>query len=266
MKAAPNIANQDRPAPRRKTASGDFFRHPDKRTYALSPQALKTCWEQIATITATASGLPVWPSRDPIGENGGVNIYGFVGNNSIQYIDNFGMIFRSAAAAAGRSAFQNTPGRASVEFCGRICKKDEPNKPCEYRYTTTKGMSPQELANHNEIKRRNGLPPATASCVPGKSDKCSKFGEKWALHSYWHTHPNSSGFSPGDKDFTNYLNQGLYLIRRKRNIFNGNITYDTDRWDPSEDPYSGKRDEDKNVIDPDTSGSRCDCREDTTAE
>ncbi len=32
-----------------------------------------------------------WTKRDPIAEYGGVNIYGFVGNNSINYVDYFGL-------------------------------------------------------------------------------------------------------------------------------------------------------------------------------
>lgn len=32
-----------------------------------------------------------WPSRDPIGERGGVNLYGFVGNNPIDFIDVLGL-------------------------------------------------------------------------------------------------------------------------------------------------------------------------------
>jgi len=31
-----------------------------------------------------------WPSRDPIGENGGVNLYGFVGNDGVNWIDILG--------------------------------------------------------------------------------------------------------------------------------------------------------------------------------
>jgi RHS repeat-associated protein len=33
-----------------------------------------------------------WPSRDPIGEMGGINLYGFVGNNGLSKIDKFGLI------------------------------------------------------------------------------------------------------------------------------------------------------------------------------
>jgi len=32
-----------------------------------------------------------WPSRDPIGERGGVNLYGFVGNNGVNWIDLLGL-------------------------------------------------------------------------------------------------------------------------------------------------------------------------------
>ena len=33
-----------------------------------------------------------WPSRDPIGEKGRINLYGFVGNNSLNYVDHLGLI------------------------------------------------------------------------------------------------------------------------------------------------------------------------------
>ena len=36
------------------------------------------------------SGIPVWPSRDPIKERGGVNLYGFVGNDGVNYFDYLG--------------------------------------------------------------------------------------------------------------------------------------------------------------------------------
>jgi len=35
-----------------------------------------------------------WPSRDPIGERGGVNLYGFVGNDGVNYWDNLGLLVR----------------------------------------------------------------------------------------------------------------------------------------------------------------------------
>jgi hypothetical protein len=41
-----------------------------------------------------------WPSRDPIGERGGVNLYGFVGNNSIYGIDYLGQTSTPATVEA----------------------------------------------------------------------------------------------------------------------------------------------------------------------
>lgn len=34
--------------------------------------------------------LALWPSRDPIGERGGLNLYGFVKNNGVNWIDSLG--------------------------------------------------------------------------------------------------------------------------------------------------------------------------------
>ncbi len=39
-----------------------------------------------------------WPSRDPIGENGGVNLYGFVGNNGVNQWDKLGLQIGLSAA------------------------------------------------------------------------------------------------------------------------------------------------------------------------
>ena len=93
MKATPQIANQVSTAPPRKTVSGDFFQNSDKCTWKLSAEALKTCREQIAVNTKTVSGIPCWPSRDPIEESGGVNLYGFVGNNGVNKWDLLGHAF-----------------------------------------------------------------------------------------------------------------------------------------------------------------------------
>ena len=43
------------------------------------------------TTTNPASGIPRWPSRDPIEEKGGVNLYGFVRNNGLNGWDYMGL-------------------------------------------------------------------------------------------------------------------------------------------------------------------------------
>jgi len=57
----------------------------------LPSQPLGTVSETSATITATVSGLPLWPSRDPIGERGGLNVYGFVRNAPTLSYDRLGL-------------------------------------------------------------------------------------------------------------------------------------------------------------------------------
>jgi hypothetical protein len=56
----------------------------------------------------TASGLGNWPNRDPIGERGGMNLYGFVGNQPVDEIDIFGLW----ASLYGFSEHQDMTGRA----------------------------------------------------------------------------------------------------------------------------------------------------------
>ncbi|NLH73703.1 MAG: RHS repeat-associated core domain-containing protein [Verrucomicrobia bacterium] len=48
-------------------------------------------------------GTGRWPSRDPIEEEGGVNLYGFVGNDPIQFIDPFGLEWKVIRARADRA-------------------------------------------------------------------------------------------------------------------------------------------------------------------
>ena len=56
----------------------------------------------------TASGIPYWPSRDPIEEDGGVNLYGFVGNDPIRQTDSLGLKLSSyTAGTAGVEYFSN---------------------------------------------------------------------------------------------------------------------------------------------------------------
>ena len=68
----------------------DFFRlssetHPASRRQPAQPRR-----KIRPTATKSASGIPYWPSRDPIGEMGGLNLYGFVGNDGVNQWDILG--------------------------------------------------------------------------------------------------------------------------------------------------------------------------------
>lgn len=101
LTASPRPARSS--GPPRKTASGSPGWNPDKRTYELGPEALKLCRENHPTPTASAPGVSVygfryyqpetgrWLGRDPIGEWGGVNLYGFVRNRPTNALDVLGL-------------------------------------------------------------------------------------------------------------------------------------------------------------------------------
>jgi hypothetical protein len=68
----------------------------------------------------TVSGIPLWPSRDPIAEEGGINLYGFVGNNAVNKEDYLGMMLNSPRVKCSC---------AKVRRCSR-CEKDAGRPPC----------------------------------------------------------------------------------------------------------------------------------------
>ena len=57
------------------------------------------------TPTIFTPGIPQWPSRDPIGEDGGMNLYGFVRNDSENWVDFLGYGVTDAAIGAGKSVY-----------------------------------------------------------------------------------------------------------------------------------------------------------------
>jgi RHS repeat-associated protein len=80
-----------------------FCRKPATRAEALRPQAASLHRVAKATATKTASGMFYygfryynpqtgrWLCRDPIGERGGMNLYGMVGNNTVNFWDYLGL-------------------------------------------------------------------------------------------------------------------------------------------------------------------------------
>jgi len=99
--------NQNAPsracAPERKLAPGFLARRHENRTRKPSRKSLHSRLVARPTATKTASGvryygyryyntgLGRWVNRDPIGENGGMNLYGMVGSNPVSGIDSLGL-------------------------------------------------------------------------------------------------------------------------------------------------------------------------------
>jgi RHS repeat-associated protein len=74
-----------------KTASREIFSSNRKFTHKIERNPLKTQQGKLGYTYKTASGRSTWPSRDPIEEKGGVNLYAFVGNNPLAYWDRLGL-------------------------------------------------------------------------------------------------------------------------------------------------------------------------------
>jgi len=81
----------ERRNPTEKNRVRDFFRlsnetHPANRRQPAQPRRKIS-----PTPMKPVSGIPYWPSRDPIEEEGGENLYGFVNNQSINAVDEDGL-------------------------------------------------------------------------------------------------------------------------------------------------------------------------------
>ena len=71
------------------------------------------------------SGIPYWPSRDPIGERGGLNLYGFVGNGGSNAVDVLGLA--TSIVGGHPSTTGDTPLTTDGEYIS-CCDRKEVNK------------------------------------------------------------------------------------------------------------------------------------------
>ena len=89
LAAKPRQRNDATPAKNRVGVCGS---KPNKHTYRIDPQALQPRRVKPPTATKLASGRLVWLSQDPIGETGGVNLYGYVGSDPVNGWDPLGLV------------------------------------------------------------------------------------------------------------------------------------------------------------------------------
>jgi RHS repeat-associated protein len=84
------------------TSSGGYAANNPIR-YSTKFQDAETNWNYYGYRYYSAD-LGRWPSRDPIGENGGENLYGFVGNDCVTRIDTYGLLSESQWEAVRKLA------------------------------------------------------------------------------------------------------------------------------------------------------------------
>jgi RHS repeat-associated protein len=87
-----------------------------------------------------ATALGRWPSRDPIGERGGENLYAMVGNNPVFWIDGLGLNPWSGGGP-------DSPGNCWRHACG------DPKKPGEPHSTVPPGNDPNEKDINAKCKK-----------------------------------------------------------------------------------------------------------------
>lgn len=68
----------------------NFLTTSQNRIRFSAPEPLETVSETTVTLTIIVSGISCFLSRDPIGELGGLNLYGFVGNTPPNAVDSYG--------------------------------------------------------------------------------------------------------------------------------------------------------------------------------
>ena len=92
LRPHPSPARHGPTSPSAKTRVGFFRGSSSTPAIAASPHTTATIDETRCTVTIFESGRPGYLSRDPIGERGGANLYGFGGNRPIMSMDLLGAL------------------------------------------------------------------------------------------------------------------------------------------------------------------------------
>lgn len=153
--------------------------------YAHSPSGL-----YLAPFRAYDAELGRWISRDPIGEEGGINLYGYVGNNPINAIDPLGLVnlyLMGGSSQQGRAAAGfNPPGYYSVAAHGNPSQVadqrfQKPDANGNYDPKDAPRLTPKELADliRSQPDYKPGQPVFLVACSTGKGGDKS-FAQKLA--------------------------------------------------------------------------------------
>ncbi len=91
MVALAEWIQSEKPASAAENRVGDFFVPAPDRVGSFASQVVEPHREKPSPPVGLASGRACWPSRDPIGERGGYNLYGMVGNDPVNGYDLLGL-------------------------------------------------------------------------------------------------------------------------------------------------------------------------------
>ena len=150
--AEPQKVRQEKLTCTQKPASREIFCYPIKSSPKNRLETPELHQRNRPTATKIASGILYWPSRDPIEEGGGANLYSSVGNDPISWIDYLGMNpqkpqneapqkptppegkgdgdFNCAGLAFGDFEWYNSEESVEEELSGENCREIKCSEKC----------------------------------------------------------------------------------------------------------------------------------------
>ena len=90
-----------------------------------------------------------WPNRDPIEEWGGLNLYGFVLNNGIDYVDVFGFMARRPQGPYPGNERPNSEGRGNC-LSAVLPSRTGDDQENGNQYLTPPGLTPEEEREYQD--------------------------------------------------------------------------------------------------------------------
>ena len=173
------------------------------------------------------SDLGRWLNRDPIEEEGDMNIYGFCGNDPIGQIDLLGMKVRSDLAptkcaekdidAEARKILINAvaltqQGRPRLEHYGNLCCKCEGGK---YEVIVTGPIPGRIVVNYSHYRGRSYKQETPASFPDDRRIRCPRGSQRVG---YYHTHISGRSFSDADLDVLKSRDHRYYMSQDGKRI------------------------------------------------
>jgi len=139
-----------------------------------------------------------WLSRDPIGENGGINLYGYVSNNPVNYVDPWGLLPADAIPINGEAKYPWSP--AAVPLVTDVINDSLLGQKGEHEEGIT------VFLKDDQYYYKRGI---TCPKRPGSVQNFERDPDAvWDLH----THPNNSrGMNPFGPD-AKYTQSTPYVV------------------------------------------------------